>query len=412
MAAKREGTKREGAEREGAEREGNAKKHVFIVAAEKSGDELGAALAQDLRAQTNGQIRLSAVGGSALAREGLTSPVDISPLAILGLVEGVKVYPIIMDRVYQTVDLILQSGADAAVLIDSWGFMMRVAKRLRKKKYQGKIIKYVAPQVWATREGRSKILAAHVDALLTIHNFDAPYFTRHGLKTIAVGNPVFDKDYTCGDGQGLRNAYNIPQNAPVVCVLFGSRLSEIQRLAKPFAQAVAQIKRKTPDVHFVSPVSDTISEDVLAAVMEYPALQDVIMLSEAQKLDCFAAANVALACSGTVTSQLASAGIPTIVGYKLSGLSYQIARHLFKPDYVSIVNIAAGAELMPEFIQSACTGEKLANALIAYLQDTDACETARRALLAQTADMRADKSETSSSRAAKAVLELIASPPL
>ncbi len=380
--------------------------HIYIVAAEKSGDELGAGLARELRAQTEGRIKLSAIGGSALAGEGLDSPVDISPLSILGFTEGVKAYPIIMDRVYRTADLIIESGADVAVLIDSWGFMMRVAKRLRKKGFDGQIVKYVAPQVWAMREGRSKVLARHVDALLTIHSFDAPYFTRYGLETIYVGNPVFDKDYQSGDCQALRTGYGIPSTAPVLAVLFGSRLSEIQKLAKPFAKAVEILKSEMPDLVIVAPVSDTITEDVLAAASEYPALQDVIMLGEDRKLDCFACADAALACSGTVTTQLACAGVPTVVAYRLNQLTYMIAKRLFKPAYISIVNIAADAPLMPEFMQEDCTGEKLAAAALGYLRDADKRKITRAALLEQTAKMRGPRDESSSSRAARAVLSL------
>jgi len=188
--------------------------------------------------------------------------------------------------------------------------MIRVAKMLKKRGYAGEIIKYVAPQVWAMREGRSRILAEHVDHLLTIHDFDAPYFTRHGLPTHYVGNPVFDQNYNAGDGSGLRKDYKIAADQPVLALLFGSRLSEIQKLARPFADAVARLKMDIPELAIVSPVSDTISTDVHAAASEFPALQDVILLPEDRKLDCFAAADTAISCSGTVTTQLASAGIP------------------------------------------------------------------------------------------------------
>lgn len=385
--------------------------HIFIVAAEKSGDELGAGMARELRKQTDGAVVLSAIGGSALKAEGLESPIDISPLSILGFVEGVKSYPVIMERVRDTAEMILKSGADAVVLIDSWGFMARVAKQLKKIGYTGEIIKYVAPQVWAMREGRSKVLAKLVDHLLTIHAFDAPYFTKHGLNTVYVGNPILDENYNAGDGAGLRTEYNIATNTPVLIVLFGSRLSEIQKLAEPFANAVGQLKQIMPDLAIISPVSDTITEDVLAAVAEHPELQDVIMLGEDRKLDCFAAADVAIACSGTVTSQLASAGVPTVVGYKLNGLTYMIASRMYKPDYMSIVNIAADKQLMPEFMQRECTGDNLAAAALTYLGDERKRVDASQALTAQVVKMRRGKnsktSEHSSARAARAVLEIL-----
>lgn len=385
--------------------------HIYIVAAEKSGDELGAGMVRQLRKQTNGQIKLSAIGGSALASEGLNSAVDISPLSILGFVEGLKSYPVIMERVAEATDAIMASEADAVVLIDSWGFMARVAKRLKKQRFKGQIIKYVAPQVWAMREGRSKILARIVDHLLTIHSFDAPYFTKHGLNTIYVGNPVFDNDYKSGDGAGLRATYNIGTDDPVLVMLFGSRLSEIQKLAEPFADAVSILKKNIPNLAIVSPVSDTISEDVMAAAAQYPDLQDVILLKEDRKLDCFAAADAAIACSGTVTSQLAIAGVPTAVGYKLNALTFFIAMFLFKPKFISIVNIAAKQMLMPEFMQVRCNGKNLSGTVLEYLREPEKRTEASEALLAATIKMRRGKSGNargnSNARAAKAVLEIL-----
>jgi len=389
-----------------------AKPHIYIVAAEKSGDELGAGMVRQLRKQTDGKVTLSAIGGSALAAEGLDSAIDISPLSILGFVEGLKSYPVIMERVAEATAAIMTSGADAAVLIDSWGFMARVAKRLKKQGFNGQIIKYVAPQVWAMREGRSKILAGIVDHLLTIHSFDAPYFTKHGLNTIYVGNPVFDDNYDSGDGAGLRAEYNIGKDGPVLVMLFGSRLSEIQRLAEPFADAVKILKKTIPNLTIVSPVSDTISEDVMAAAAQYPDLQDVILLKENRKLDCFGAADAAIACSGTVTSQLAIAGVPTVVGYKLNGLTYFIAKFLFKPNHISIVNIAADELLMPEFMQKDCNGNNLANVALSYLQNSQTRTDASNALKAATTKMRRGNSGkgqgNSNARAARAVLEILA----
>ncbi|PHS36367.1 MAG: lipid-A-disaccharide synthase [Robiginitomaculum sp.] len=387
------------------------KPHVFIVAAEKSGDELGAGLVRALRQQTKNQIQLSAIGGSALAREGLISPVDISSLSILGFVEALKSYPVIMQRVAQATEVIMASGADAVVLIDSWGFMMRVARRLKKQGFNGQIIKYVAPQVWAMREGRSKVLADGVDHLLTIHDFDAPYFTRHGLNTIYVGNPVFDQAYDTGDGPGLRRQYNIGIDTPVLVMLFGSRLSEIQRLAEPFSDAVGRLKKALPELVVISPVSDTISEDVLAAAAQEKSLQDVILLEENRKLDCFAAAHAAIACSGTVTSQLASAGVPTVVGYKLNTATYLVAKRLFKPDYMSMVNIANDQLLMPEFIQNDCNGKNLADTVLPYLTDKNKRNTASQALISATKKMRrgnaCGEAGNSSTRAAQAVLGIL-----
>lgn len=390
-----------------------AKPYIFIVAAEKSGDELGGKLVDALRKDNRVGVKLSAIGGAALAARGLPSAIDISPLSILGFTEGLKAYPAILDRVRQATEVILEAQPDAVVLIDSWGFMIRLAKALKKQDFKGQIIKYVAPQVWAMREGRSKILADNVDHLLTIHDFDAEYFTRHGLPVDYVGNPVFDDAYDTGNGDALREEYNIGPAQPVLTVLFGSRLSEIQKLARPFANTVAILKREIPDLAIVSPVSDTIATDVHAAASEHPALHDVILLGEDRKLDCFNVADAALACSGTVTTQLASAGVPTVVGYKLNTMTYVVAKRLFKPNYISMVNIAANKELMPEFMQSECEGENLAPAVLSYLQSPKKREQARQSLLDAVENMRRgnasmDGKQPSSHRAAQAVFEIVA----
>jgi len=181
---------------------------VYILAVENSADHLGAQLARALHTQDK-TIKLAGIGGEALREAGVPSQMDITGLAILGFTEGLRSYPLVLRKVKEAAQRIMESGADAAILIDSWGFMVRVAKRLKKLGYKGQIIKYLAPQVWAMREGRAKILARYVDQLLTIHSFDAPYFERYGLPVHYVGNAVFDIDYQSGDSRALRDEYKL-----------------------------------------------------------------------------------------------------------------------------------------------------------------------------------------------------------
>ncbi len=378
---------------------------IYIVAAERSGDDLGAQLARLLKAERPA-LEIMGIGGSAMAAQGIDSPFNIAPLSVLGFVEGLKAYPKIMRLVHTAVDNIMNSAPDMVVLIDSWGFMMRVAERLKKRGYVGQIVKYVAPQVWAMREGRTKLLARSVDHLLTIHSFDAPYFEREGLPVTYVGNPVFDTDYGQGDGAALRAQYNIPDDAPVIAVLFGSRSSEITRLSGPFADAVEILRGRFPKAVFVSPVASSVATQIGAQAASDMRLQDIILLGENAKFDVFAAATAALACSGTVTTQTACAGIPTVIGYRLAGLTWAIASRLYKPDHVSIVNIAAGERLMPECIQNDCTGANLADALSVYIEDPDARAAMSAALLEQTKKMRGSGGH-SGSRASKAILNLL-----
>ena len=380
-------------------------KSVYIVAVENSADHLGAELTQHIRAKTSG-VNIMGIGGPALAAEGIESEINISGLAILGFVEGLKSYPMILDRVKAAIESVMSHRPDAVILIDSWGFMIRVAKGLKKAGYKGQIIKYLAPQVWAMREGRSKILAQHVDHLMTIHSFDAPYFEKHGLPVSYVGNPMFDTDYRQGDGESLRRELGINIKDEVVSVFFGSRLSEIQQLATPFADAVAALKAQRPRLKFISPVSETIATDVRAAAGEDLRLQDVILLPEARKFDVFAASDVALACSGTITTQLACAGVPSVVAYRLNGLTYAVAKQLYKPNYISIVNIAADDNLMLEFVQGDVTGANLSDAVLNYLNAPDMRQETSAKLIAQTDAMKG-KGGSASERAALTVLKLI-----
>lgn len=379
---------------------------VFIVAVENSADHLGAQLAHSLRAQ-DGTVKLLGIGGSAMRDAGVPSQMDITGLAILGFTEGLRSYPHILRCVKKAADCIINSGADAAVLIDSWGFMIRVAQRLKKLGYKGQIIKYLAPQVWAMRAGRAKILAAYVDHLLTIHSFDAPFFERYALPVHFVGNPVLDIDYRSGDPQILRDTYNLGDK-DIIGVFFGSRPSEIARLATPFADAITLLRQSYPNVVFLSAVSRSVAKEVAAAAGADLRLQEIILLPEDRKLDIMACAKVALTCSGTMTTQLAAAGVPSVVAYKLAPLTYMAAKRLYKPKYISIVNIAAGQVLMPEFIQKDANGPQLAAALADYLDSSEKQKNAAKGLLKQTAKMRGTDDVTASTQAALAVLKILA----
>jgi len=362
---------------------------VYLVAIENSADHLGAELTAQLKKKSP-QIECLGIGGPAMLEQGIEPEIDISGLAILGFVEGVSAYPMIMKRIREAVDSIMKHRPDAVVLIDSWGFMIRLAKQLKKQGYTGRVIKYVAPQVWAMREGRAKILAQYVDHLMSIHSFDAQYFEKEGLTVTYVGNPIFDTDYRSGDGAALRKELGIGPNDELVSVFFGSRL-----------------KNSRSHIKFISPLSASIATDVLAEAGTDLRLQHVILLDEGRKFDVFAASNVAIACSGTVTTQLACAGVPTVVSYKLNALTYAVAQRLYRPDHISIVNIAAGERLMPEFIQGDVNADNISREVASYLNDVSHREETSKRLIEQTNSMQG-QGGLASERAAQTVLSLLA----
>lgn len=332
---------------------------VMLVAAEASGDDRGAGLAQALRRRLNGDVRFVGVGGSKMAAQGVESPFDISQLSILGLLEGLMAYPKVVARVADTVALAERERPDVVVLIDSWGFTLRVAQQLRKRRPDLPLVKYVGPQVWATRPGRAKTLAASVDHLLSIHKFDAPYFEAEGLPVTFVGNSALNIDFSDADGARLRDDLGIAPNAPVLLVLPGSRPSEIARVLPPFAEAVAILKAQRPDLEVVIPAAPTVAEAVKAQAGGWARVVE----GDAAKLDAMKAATVALACSGTVTTELALAGVPMVVAYRLGNFTHLVLKRLLRSPWITLFNIAAQDFVAPEFVQDDCNGPALAAAV-------------------------------------------------
>ena len=378
---------------------------LYLIAVEPSADQLGADLVKELRA-LGADITFAGIGGPKMQAAGIPSQMDINGLAILGITEALKRLPFVYRKISEAAERIESTQPDAVICLDSYGFMIRLAERLRKRGFDKTLIKYVAPQVWAMRPSRAKRVARLFDELLTLHPFEAEYFTPLSLPTHYVGNAVYDTDYRAGDAQAIRGQYNLGDR-PILSVYFGSRPSEVARLAKPFADAVVALKQAVPELAIISPVADSVAKDVGAAAGADPRLNEIILLPEKSKLDAMACATAALACSGTVTTQLACAGVPTVVAYRLSGLSYVIIRSMIKLKYMSMVNIAADKALMPEFVQSAVKGDALAQALDPYLTDTKKRTAARSALINQTDELRGPKDATASARAAQAILEIL-----
>jgi lipid-A-disaccharide synthase len=341
---------------------------VMLVAAEASGDERGAGLIRALRRRLGEGVVFSGVGGARMAAEGIESPFDIAELSVLGLLEGLLAYPRVVRRAKQTAALAVRERPDIVVLIDSWGFTLRVAQRLRRLDPKLPLVKYVAPQVWASRPGRAKTVAQTYDHLLSIHVFDAPYFEAHGLPVTFVGNSALWLDLSGADPGRLRAQIGAGPDDQILLVLPGSRPSEIAKVLPPFAEAVRILKAERPELHIVIPPAPTVADSVKAAVAEWPMRAHVVE-GEAAKLDAMKAATVALACSGTVSTQLALAGAPMVVAYRIDTPSYLILKPMVRTRFATLFNIAVDAEVAPEMIQGDCNGPALAAKVAERLDD-------------------------------------------
>jgi lipid-A-disaccharide synthase len=339
---------------------------VMLVAAEASGDALGAGLARSLKAQ-RADIELVGVGGPKIAAEGITSPFDISELSVLGWIEGLRAYGRVKARVSDTVAFAMRERPDAVVLIDSWGFTIRVAKAIRAVLPEVKLIKYVGPQVWASRPGRAKTLAGAVDHLLALYAFDAPWFEREGLPTTVVGSQALHVDMSGADPAAFRRARGIGDDAPLLLVLPGSRPGEIRLMTPVYEAAVARLKAERPGLEVAVVAAGTVATDVTTRVAAWPFRAHLV--SEADKYSGMKAATVALATSGTVSTELALAGAPMVIGYRFQPLSYAIMKPFFTGKYATLFNHAADAEIARELIQKDATPEQFAAQVGRLLDD-------------------------------------------
>ncbi len=379
---------------------------IMLVAAEASGDALGAGLAQALRVQQP-DVAFVGIGGPKMTAEGIRSPFDIAQLSILGWLEGLRAYGRVKARVADTVALALRERPDAVVLIDSWGFTIRVAKALRELLPGVPLIKYVGPQVWASRPGRAKTLAGAVDHLLALYAFDAPWFEREGLATTVVGSQALHVDMTGADPAAFRAGRGIAAEAPLLLVMPGSRPTEIRLMTPVYEAAIRRLKAERPRLEVVVAVAGTVADDVTSRVAAWPFRTHVV--SEVDKYAAMKAATVALATSGTVSTELALAGAPMVIAYRFAPLSYAIMKPFFTGKYATLFNHAADEEIARELIQDDATPEQVVEE-VSRLLDDPAARDALKARQAAALDLMGRGAEDPSNLAADAVLRVIAGP--
>ena len=324
---------------------------IYMVAAEPSGDLMAREVVEDIRKRLP-DVHISGIGGSELASVGIKSAIDISPLSILGFFEGLKAYGDVVRLADASAEAIIADKPDVVVLVDSWGFMLRVAQRVRLKAPDIRLVKLVGPQVWATRPGRAKTLASVVDHLLCIHDLEVPFYEPFGLKTTVIGNPAISR-HVQGDAIRFRQTHHIPETEKILLVLPGSRPSEIKRVAPELVEAARKLKSNDPSLNIVFMPASNVASQFSEA---FPVLNDWAIVSSdpGVRYDAMAAADLALACSGTVTTELAMQDTPMIVTYKTGWITWTLARGLlYSKRHITLLNIVSDdQEIVPEFVQT------------------------------------------------------------
>ncbi len=338
----------------------------LLSAVEPSGDALGAALIAALREKAP-SARFVGCGGPLMAQAGLESLFPIAPLSVMGPMSALKALPAAMKGADALAACAKENRIDAAVLIDSWAFSQMAAKRIRRAIPHTKLFKYVAPQVWGSRPGRAKKLADLFDGVLTLFAFETDWFAPLGVKTAFVGHPVFQAAARKTDGAAFRAAHGVG-GAPLLAVLPGSRAGEVRRLLEPFEETVELVRAAKPDLRVVIPVAPAVEAQVREGVKGWASAP--ILIGAAERYEAFAAADAGLAASGTVTTELAIHKTPMAVAYRVGWLSERWARAVITADYVTLVNIAAGRAVAPEFLQQDCRPDAMAKTLLSLLDAT------------------------------------------
>jgi len=344
---------------------------IYIVAAEESGDALGAALARALISREAGAVKLSGIGGHAMAAAGIVSPFAIDGLSIIGLTAIPQRLPNIFRRIRETALAVVAARPDALVIVDSPEFTHRVARRVRRLAPAIPILDYVSPSVWAWRPGRARAMRAYVDQVLAILPFEPSiHIELGGPACTYVGHPLIERI-----GELRPNANEARRrlaDPPLILALPGSRSSEIRRLAGIFGATIERVAARIGPIDLVIPTVPNVASQLREAVAGW-AVQPRVVVEPAEKWSAFRNARAALAASGTVTLELALAGVPMVAAYRLHAVEAIIARLIrlqARLPSVILANLVVGENVVPELLQEDCTPDKLAAALLPLVSDT------------------------------------------
>ncbi len=371
-----------------------------MVVGEVSGDQLGAGLIRALKARNPG-VRVEGVAGPAMREAGCDVWEDADTLAVMGLVEPVKVLPRLLRLRRSLVKRWAEDPPDIFVGIDAPDFNLGLEKALRSRGIT--TVHFVSPTVWAWRQGRVRKVAKAVDLVLCIFPFEEDFYKAHDVAAEFIGHPLADSVDTDIDSAAMRRQLGL--TAPrVIAVMPGSRRNEIARLGPVFAKACALLIDRYPDLQFVAPMVSPTLREAFKVQIDAAGMGDHIKLIDGNAVAAIVAADVVLLASGTASLQTALYGRPMVAAYKLSPLTYLMHRlfKLVKVKYFAMPNLLTDEPMVPEFLQDDATPEALSAAVAELLNDPD-----RRAVIeSRFVALRAELTRGAQQRAAKAILDL------
>ena len=375
---------------------------IGVVAAEPSGDRLGSGVVSALlrRAPT---LQLQGIGGPELSRLGLQSTCDIHDLSIMGLEDLWRKLPNALKIRNRLISDFRRNPPDLFLGIDSPDFNLNLERRLRQSGIP--VMHLVSPTVWAWRSYRVRKIRKAVDRILVLFPFEEGFYEERGVPATFVGHPAA-RETAHLSKEGSRKLLDLAPNRKIVSILPGSRESEIRHLSSTFVASIRRLAEADPTLFFLIPfASDRVKQQFLSLV-SLEGLTRQIRLVDGQARTCLSASDVALVASGTAALEAALVGCPMVVAYRVSELSYRLARALASTHIVSMPNHLMPKPLVPEFLQKDATEENLVPAIQQLLSDREAAEGMRCSLLGIQEALNMDTNE----RIVDTILDLVRGP--
>lgn len=341
-------------------------RRIMVVAGEASGDIYGAGLIQAVH-QRAPETAFFGIGGKRMREAGAETLIDCADMAVVGLVEVLKHFDVIAAAFLKLKRILQHDPPDLLILIDYPGFNLRLAKVAQKAGV--KVLYYISPQIWAWRQGRVRKIRRLVDHMAVILPFEAPFYEKAGVPVSFVGHPMADLVRVELSRDTAATSFGLDPARPIVGLFPGSRRSEVDRLLPTILSAARIVSQHHPETQFVLPLASTLHDADLAPYLTEADLSITIVHERIH--DLIRACNAVISVSGTVTLEIALVGTPLVIIYKLSPLTFQLAKRLVKVEHIGLCNIVAGETVAKELIQDDASPEQIAQEVGRILSDDD-----------------------------------------
>jgi lipid-A-disaccharide synthase len=349
---------------------------IIIIAGEPSADMHGAALVKHI-SEIDKNIKFYGIGSTLMKKAGVNIFADLTQYAVIGFVEVLKHYSIFKKAFDLTIKKIDKIRPNAIILIDYPGFNLRLAKKTKELFPDIKIIYYISPQVWAWGQKRIHLIKKIVDKMLVVFDFEAELYKKYGIDAEFVGHPLFESVKVSNNRQKSFAEFGFSDKDTVIALMPGSREIEVKRILPVMLKAAIILGKKLPEIKFVLIKSDNIKNEQIALLMEkFPNLN--INIVNKNSYDVISSCTYAWVCSGTATLETAILGIPMLITYKTSWLTWLMSKLLIKLPYIGLVNVIARKKIVPELIQGQSNPSNLVSETLLFFNQADNLKNAKK----------------------------------